>query len=212
MTARTSRHPSEGDLPRIQRLRVLVLRLTALVALPLVLFTQSAWLHPRWVFEVLEVLGILLVIAAVLGRFWAILYIGGRKSAQVVQDGPYSVCRHPLYLFSTLGVLGLGLMLGSLMLCVALGGLTFAILSATAAREEAHLTATFGPAYTEYASRVPRIWPRPSLFHTAGQVTFEADRLRSNLADALVFLAFIPFAEFMQEIKELALFPVIPVW
>src|SRR5262245_36841884 len=33
-------------------------------------------------------------------RFWATLYIGGRKERELVTDGPYSLCRHPLYLGS----------------------------------------------------------------------------------------------------------------
>ena len=40
-----------------------------------------------------------LLLAAVLGRFWAILYIGGRKNAEVMQDGRIRSCRIRFYLF-----------------------------------------------------------------------------------------------------------------
>lgn len=80
--------------------------MTFIAVFPLILFSRSAWMDPEWVFELLEVLGISLVIFAVLGRFWSILYIGGRKNKEVMQDGPYSMCRHPLYQFSTMGVVG----------------------------------------------------------------------------------------------------------
>lgn len=49
------------------------------------------------------------IVACVLIGFWSILYIGGRKNQMIMQDGPYSMCRHPLYLFSTIGVFGFGL-------------------------------------------------------------------------------------------------------
>lgn len=193
--------------PFNQRLRIWGLRLFFVLALPLILFTRSAWMEPEWLFDILEVSGIFLVILGVLGRFWAILYIGAEKNRTVMQDGPYSICRHPLYLFSTIGVLGLGLMLGSLVLTAFLGLAVFLILTATAAREETFLRAEFGPAYATYAARVPRIWPRVTLYQSAPTVTSSVAALRVNFADALVFLAFIPLAELMEGIKEAGLIP-----
>jgi protein-S-isoprenylcysteine O-methyltransferase Ste14 len=190
--------------------RINILRGAFLACVPLFLFTRSAWSEP--VFELLEMAGLTLVITAVLGRFWAILYIGGQKNSQVMQEGPYSVCRHPLYLFSTLGVLGLGLMLGSLVLTALVGGLTLAILAATARKEEAFLRGTFGAAYDAYAARVPMILPRPSLFRTAAEVTVSVPHLRGNLMDALVFLLFIPLAELLEYIKEMHALPGFPLW
>lgn len=188
--------------PANQKLRITILRLTFLAILPLILFSESAWLHPEWLFDTLEVTGIFLVIIAVLGRFWSILYIGGRKNSMVMQDGPYSVCRHPLYLFSTIGTIGLGLMLGSLILTALLGALTFTILSMTAANEEKFLRSEFGPAYDAYAAKTPRILPNFALFHTPSEITFSTAPLRGNLFDAMVFLSFIPLAELMEWLKE----------
>jgi dTDP-4-dehydrorhamnose 3,5-epimerase len=51
-----------------------------------------------------------------------------------MQEGPYSICRHPLYLFSTIGAAGFGLLLDSLTLTVVFGLGAFAILSLTARR------------------------------------------------------------------------------
>lgn len=198
--------------PVNQRRRVNVLRATFLLCLPAILFTRSAWTRPEWVFEVLEVTGIALVIAAVLGRFWAILYIGGHKNRRVVDSGPYSMCRHPLYAASILGVAGFGLMLGSVMLTALLAGLAFAILTLTARREEAFLRATFGTDYARYAARVPRILPDPRLFASDDSVTFSVAHLRHNLRDALLFLLTIPLAEMMEGIKQAGLLPTVPLW
>ncbi|MCU0803305.1 MAG: isoprenylcysteine carboxylmethyltransferase family protein [Rhodobacteraceae bacterium] len=153
-----------------------------------------------------------MIIGAVLGRFWAILYIGAVKNKVVMQDGPYSICRHPLYLFSTMGVVGFGLMLGSLVLASVLGAVAFLILSRTAAREEHFLRAEFGAAYEAYAARVPRIWPKLSLFQAEPSVTSSLIAVRTNFFDALVFLAFIPLAELMEGLKEAALWPTIALF
>jgi protein-S-isoprenylcysteine O-methyltransferase Ste14 len=204
MTAKTRSDPVN------QGIRINILRLAFLTTLPMIFLTRSAW--PEGVFEILEVVGLAAIIAAVLGRFWSILYIGGHKNNRVMQDGPYSVMRHPLYFFSTLGVAGLGMMLGSLILTLILTALTFAILSVTAKKEEAYLRGMFGTDYDAYAARVPMILPRPSLFRTETSLTVSVPHLRQNLMDALVFLAFIPLAELMEYLKDLHALPTLALW
>jgi protein-S-isoprenylcysteine O-methyltransferase Ste14 len=198
----TSPSPQQQPRPFNQKIRYWAMRLAVLACLPLILFSHSAWEDYEFVHPILETLGALLIISAVLYRFWAILYIGGRKNQQIIQDGPYSMCRHPLYFGTTLGAIGLGLMLGSFLLAVLLGVLALGILSATAAREERFLRSEFGADYDAYAARVPRIVPRPSLFHTEPEVTFNTHTLRNNLADAMGFLAVIPLAELMETLHE----------
>ncbi|MDR5653440.1 methyltransferase family protein [Ruixingdingia sedimenti] len=198
--------------PVNQKIRIAALRIAFLIALPFVIFSKSVWMETHWIFEMMEVAGIALIIVAVLGRFWSILYIGSRKNKVVMQDGPYSMVRHPLYLFSTIGVAGFGLMLGSVVLTVVLTGLIFAILSITAAKEEAFLRAEFGDAYGDYAARVPRILPNPALFRTEESVTFNVRTLRVNLQDALVFLALIPLADAFEMIKGYGLIPTFPLY
>lgn len=196
--------------PVRQYLRIAVLRLAFLLMLPLMLFTRSAW--STTVRDLLEVAGILAIIAAVLGRFWAILYIGGRKNKAVMDEGPYSVCRHPLYLFSTIGVIGLGLMLGSVLVTAVLGGVVFAVLSVTASREEHFLRASLGPDYGSYARRVPRILPRLGLFRTSDHISVNIGALRGNLLDALVFLSLIPLAELVEYLHDTAGLATISLW
>ena len=198
--------------PFNQKIRIAILRLFFVLAIPLILFTRSAWMEPDWLFDLFELTGVFLIIGAVLGRFWSILYIGAVKNKVVMQDGPYSICRHPLYFFSTMGVVGFGLMLGSFILATLLGGVAFLILSRTAAREEGFLRSEFGPAYTAYSARVPRIWPKLSLFQAEPTVTSSLIAVRTNFFDALVFLAFIPLAELMEGVKEAALWPTIALY
>ena len=198
--------------PFNQRIRIGVLRATFACLLPLILFSRSAWTDPKWLFEVFEMLGIALVISGVLGRLWAILYIGGRKNAQIMQDGPYSLCRHPLYLFSTIGVIGFGLMLGSVVLTAVMAVLLLFVVNETARREESFLRASFGPAYDAYAAVVPRFWPNLRNFRTDESITVRVSALRVNLRDALVFLFLIPLAEIMEYLHEAAIVPTFALW
>src|SRR5688572_23188770 len=77
-------------------------------------------------------------------RFWSTLYIGGRKSDFVVQEGPYSICRHPLYLGSVLLVLSGALFLKSLVFAGALALLATAYFMFTVPAEEEYLLARLG--------------------------------------------------------------------
>ena len=60
---------------------------------------------------------ILFVIGAAF-RWWATLYIGGKKLNSIVTEGPYSVCRNPLYLGTFLMIIGFSFYLESLTLAV----------------------------------------------------------------------------------------------
>lgn len=184
--------------PFNQKIRIAALRLVFALLVPLVVFTRSRWIGMPVMPGLLETAGILAIIGAVLGRFWSILYIGGRKNALVMRDGPYSICRHPLYLFSTIGVIGFGLMLDSLTLAAVFGAAAYAILSATAAREERFLRQTFGTDYDSYMRDVPRMVPNLRAFSTPGRISLETATLGRNAADALVFIALIPLAEILK--------------
>ncbi len=103
--------------------------------------------------------GFLLVAAAVLWRLWASLFIAGRKEAELVREGPYARCRHPLYLGSVVAALGIGLTTRSVVLAAALPAVQGVILCVAAWREELALSSAHGAAWTDYAAAVPAFLP-----------------------------------------------------
>ncbi|RWE30056.1 isoprenylcysteine carboxylmethyltransferase family protein, partial [Mesorhizobium sp.] len=96
-----------------QQMRRLVLAVLVAVLFAALLFGQSTFPPDTWVHESIEMFGVLLIFLGVVGRLWATLYIGGRKSSEVVTGGPYSVTRNPLYVFSTVAAAGVGAQIGS---------------------------------------------------------------------------------------------------
>lgn len=181
--------------PFNQKLRINVLRLGALVFVPLLFLTRPYVAEEGLAFEIMEIFGLFLIVTCVLGRFWAILYIGMQKNRGVVADGPYSMTRNPLYFFSTLGSFGIGLLFGKLLLALLLAALVFLVLYRTARHEQAFLEATFGREYSDYAAHVPVFLPDPRIFRTERMLLISTDAIRRNLLDAFVFLSAIPLAE-----------------
>lgn len=188
-------------LPVNQKIRINVLRAAFIVLLLLLLFVDPYFGYDTIAHEILEAAGIILLVTGVLGRFWSILYIGGMKNRSVVQDGPYSMTRNPLYLFSTIAATGIGLMMGAFSFAVVVGASIGGILYVTAMLERDFLRAQFGSAYDAYAERVPFFFPNPRLFHTERETTFSIAALRRNLFDACVFLSFIPLVEIVDWFK-----------
>ena len=135
----------------ISQLVALALSLVALLTVP-VDFEDS--LH-----EALEMMGYLLLIVAGLGRIWCSIYIAGRKNKVLCVDGPYSLCRNPLYLFSFVGVLGAFLALQSVMLTLIAAALYLAYYHFVIRSEERRLAALFGDSFSEYLATTPRFLP-----------------------------------------------------
>ena len=104
--------------------------------------------------------GFVLVSVGTLWRIWTSAFIAGRKDAELVDEGPYARCRHPLYLGSLIAGLGLALTTRSLVLTIALPTILFLILWRAMRREERFLSEHYGQAWFDYRDRVPAIWPR----------------------------------------------------
>lgn len=178
-----------------------------LLAMALVL-GQPGWTAPAW-HEAIEMTGVGLVLACIFGRLWSILYVGGRKNAELVTDGPFSMTRNPLYVFSCIGAAGIGLMFGSLFAALGLAVVAFLVLSITARREAAFLAERFGPAYAAYAARTPFFWPDPRLFRAGEAVSFSPRILGKTFVDTLWFLVAFPALEALEALHEAGLLPAV---
>ena len=92
-----------------EKYRMVLSRIAAALVLFFLFTTQSYWETRNEALTVaLFFMGMILVAIASLGRMWCSLYIAGYKDDRLVTDGPYSICRNPLYFFSMIGVLGIG--------------------------------------------------------------------------------------------------------
>lgn len=131
--------------------------------------------------------GLGLVAAAVLGRLWCAVYIAGRKNAELCTVGPYSILRHPLYVFSSLGVLGV-LVSAHRSALAAAGFAGFWVYYSFVMREEdARLARMFGQEFASYRRHVSRVWPRFRAFRDMPAVNVATAPLGRTFLDVAWF-------------------------
>jgi len=183
-------------LRTLQRVRKAVLLGAILAVVVLAVFTQGR-LWSDDVHDAFRIAGVGLIGLAIIGRAWCSLYIGGRKAAEIVDRGPYSVSRNPLYLFSFVGALGMGLQTGSLVLTGLFVLIAVTVFHATVKREEAWLRAHFHDAYDAYCQITPRFWPRVSAWRDVETLEVRPDRFLLTLKDGAALLLAVPLFAFV---------------
>jgi len=183
------------DLGTVQKLRKVAVGVALLGLIALSVVSQSiGGVDGPW-HESVEAIGLGAIVLAIVGRAWCTLYIGGRKKAEVVDRGPYSVSRNPLYLFSFIGAFGIGAQSGSLVIGAAFVAAAVLVFHFTVRREEAFLLREFGEGYARYFARTPRFWPRFSLWRDADELSVRPSLFLLTIRDGLVFLLAIPLFE-----------------
>jgi hypothetical protein len=119
--------------------------------------------------------GLFLLTICSIGRLWALLYISGYKKLELITEGPYSMVRHPLYVFSLIGAIGIGLASENILVLAALVIFYLLYYPLTILVEEKKLVDKFDQAYLDYIKRTPRFIPKLSLYKGSAQYQINAD-------------------------------------
>lgn len=189
------------------RTRLLVSRLFGLTILFMLAFGTSYWSRAPLFDQVIFLLGVLLAVVGFCGRLWCHSYIAGRKKRVLVKEGPYSLCRHPLYFFSLVGGIGLGLCTETFTAAL-LFVLAFGAYYPQAIRgEETFLSDNF-PEYEEYKKKVPLFFPRWSNF-VEGEGTVSVCAFRREIVAAGGFLLCIGIFELVESLHHA---DILPTW
>ena len=183
------------SLSNVQRLRKYSIASGCLVIAAMLVVTRPAYDSTYYGFW-LQAAGILLILAGFGIRLWCTLYIGGKKNKDLTSDGPYSLCRNPLYVGSILAAFGIGLQTEMLTFGLLVGIVSWAIFRVVVSREEKFLLAEFGEPYRQYCERTPRFLPRFSGYRDeADEHSFQPIRLWATFRDGLALFAVIPVTE-----------------
>jgi protein-S-isoprenylcysteine O-methyltransferase Ste14 len=125
--------------------------------------------------------GWLLFMAGAAMRWWATLYVGDRKSVELISAGPYSITRNPIYLGTLLLTLSVAVLSQSLSMVLMLLVVAVFYVGITVSREENRLTECHGERFKEYCRQVPRFFPRFRSFHTPDAISVRTHGLWTEL-------------------------------
>jgi len=162
-----------------------------------------------WIDVVMNAAGWAAFVAGAAVRFWATLFIGGRKDKVLMTDGPYSTCRNPLYLGSLLLAIAAALFLKSVVFAVALVGVALAYVLATVPAEEEFLRARHGEAFDRYVASVPAVIPSLRAFRTPPEVAVNVHTLRLECSRASRWIWLPPLALGVFYLHQLSWWPVL---
>lgn len=181
--------------------------MAGLAVVVVLLLTDGAFPYGGKLRIAFEWLGYAALVLCVLGRGWCSAYIGGRKKYELITLGPYSVTRNPLYLFSFIGVVGIGFATGMVIYLILLPALFIVYYRVVVRREEAYLLAAFGKEFENYMLTVPRWIPNFERWRDAAEITVMPHYLRHTLRDSAAFFLALPLLQFIQYLHETGALP-----
>jgi len=188
------------------KIRVVHTRLLAFIILVLLLISRNR-IESRLQIGLLDFAGLFCVIISAFGRVWSSVYIAGYKTTALIESGPYSATRNPLYLFSLIGAVGIGLASGSILILVLLI-LCFVIYYPLVIRhEETSLKRLHGAQFLSYMERVPRFLPKLSVYSEPETYTVKPKMLRRALLDASYFVWVFGVVQLIENLREAGILP-----
>lgn len=194
----------------IEKLRIHISQIFAVLLIVFIALSKSRWEESAPVVTTaLFFLGAVLVGIASLGRLWCSVYIAGYKTDHLVTQGPYSMCRNPLYFFSFLGALGVGFASESFFIPLLLL-IGFALYYPFVIKsEEAELRKLHTDDFERYLKKVPTFFPRISYLTEPEEYTVKPRVFRNHMFSALWFVWFLGILEIIEELHELQVLPAI---
>jgi protein-S-isoprenylcysteine O-methyltransferase Ste14 len=166
---------------------------------PLFVFGRPLW--PDAPSAAIQTFGIALLLTCIVGRTWCSLFIGGRKTWELVTNGPYALTRNPLYGFSIVGAAGAGAQSGSLALAIVSGAIVAIVFLLRVQQEEQRLLALHGDTYRRYVAHVPRFLPRGRSWRNGHPPAAKPRVVIRTFLDSCLFLLAAPAAELIQHFQ-----------
>lgn len=191
-----------------KKLRIFISRIFGGLLVALICVSSSLWEDKTpFVTIILFLLGAVLVGIASLGRLWCSVYIAGYKTHQLITQGPYSICRNPLYFFSLLGAIGVGLstetILIPFLILIAFAGYYPLVIKS----EETDLLERHKREFETYMKEVPMFFPKISLLKEPDEYIMKPIVFKKHIFNALWFIWLVGIIETIEELHDLSVLP-----
>jgi protein-S-isoprenylcysteine O-methyltransferase Ste14 len=155
----------------------------------------------------LFIVGMILASFGATGRAWAIAYISGHKLKSLVQTGPYSLCRNPLYFFSMILAIGFGFCTGTVTIPILIFVTMTVLYHFQIKREERRLIEVFGDEYQRYSRTTPRFIPTFMSYSEPEMICVEPRLLMKGLFGIAFLQLLIAVVVFLEVLHDTNLVP-----
>lgn len=193
----------------ISKKRLIVSRIVGFLILLLLLFTGHSFKRQEIIDSLFKMSGLILISICSFGRLWSLIYISGYKSNTLITEGPYSMVRNPLYFFTLLGAVGIGLASENVLVIAIIIIFYFLYYPVTILVEERKLAGRFGQTFAEYKRRVPMLVPKLSLYKEPETYTITARQLLHNIAESLLLLWIFILLHLIEMLHNTGILPVL---
>ena len=187
--------------------RIAISRIFAGGLIALLIISSSYWEEAFVVKGFLFLLGSLLVGTATVGRLWCSLYISGYKINSLVTEGPYSMCRNPLYFFSFLGAVGVGLATKTFVIpTIIILGFAF-YYPIVIKEEEKELREIHKEKFLTYCKNTPSFFPKLLNFYEPENYLVKPKIFKNCLFETIWFVWFLGILELADALGKAGIIP-----
>ncbi|MFW0596892.1 methyltransferase family protein [Acinetobacter baumannii] len=195
------------------RVRTVSSRVIGLILAIILALSFSKWhFQAAFIEHILWFFGWFFVGIGVMGRIWCSLYISGFKNAKLVTDGPYSLCRNPLYLFSYLGGVGIMLITETFIFPIVFTLYFLCYYHFVIRQEEAFLSEKYGTAYSDYIKTIPRFLPSFKNFKEPEFYQVSPKHFRIFLTQVVWFIWVAAIVQLFDELRLHGVLPSLFSW
>lgn len=188
---------------KLNKTRIRDTRIVVILCFAIILLTRMVFDHDDdAIHEPIDFFGAFLVSLCAIGRLYCTAFLGGFKNNEIVDYGPFSICRNPLYFFSFIGIVGISFMSVNIAVLIILPASFLFIYMSLIKREEEYLENKFGDVYKKYKKKTPRFWPKLSLYHAPHAVQMTPKTMLKGLKDSLMWFAAYPLIELIKYIQD----------
>jgi len=188
--------------------RIWYTQLIVTTILLILLFSSHSWREYTFFDMMIQWLGFILVVITTLGRIWCFVYISGYKDDRLIQYGPYSLVRNPLYVFSFIGTIGLGLATENLLALTLMVVLFCVFYPSVVDEEESKLKARYGKTFEAYAKKTPRWIPDFKHYNDIEEYPVKPRIFIKAMLESMWFLLFYMILQVIENLHHMGILPV----
>jgi protein-S-isoprenylcysteine O-methyltransferase Ste14 len=174
----------------------------------LLLFSSHSWQEYSFLDMIIQWVGFVLIVITTLGRIWCFVYISGYKDDRLIQYGPYSLVRNPLYLFSFMGTIGLGLATENLVALALMVILFCVFYPSVVEEEESNLKSWYGETFEAYAQKTPRWIPDFKHYKEIEEYPVKPRIFIKAMLESMWFLLFFMILQVIENLHHMGILPV----